>query len=229
MTSMVIISLVLSCLSFVISCFLLFSRWRVIKKRNKGNDSELIASLDRRTEKILDDFWQLSNRVRQQSERIKYLESMCDEPVVGERVIENQESHQLSKREEKEEKYGNKKKNRGSHQISSSSNHNKKATKPTNVEYTLLTVVDRKLVPQQLGQTAYYRCWHDGGKIWFEFSCDSSKVKKVILNRDSIIAPCCVKDVNSLEPNDANDIETIEFGELDSNYQIISKSTIKYI
>lgn len=226
---MLILSLVLSGISFVISCFLLFSILRSIKNWKKGNDSDIIASLERRTESILDDYWQLSNKVRQQSERIKYLESICDEPVVSERDVETELSHQVIKKEEREEKYGNKKKNKGSHQTSISSKQTIKATKPTNVEYTLLTVVDRKLVPQQLGQTAYYRCWHNGGKIWFEFSCDSSKVKKVILNRDSILAPCCVKDINSLEPNEANDIETIEFGELDSNYQIINKSTIKYI
>jgi len=226
---MVIISLVLSGLSLVFSCFLLFSKFRAIKNRKRGNDSEIIASLDRRTEKILDDFWQLDNKVRQQSERIKYLESMCDGPIMSELDIETQDSHQVSKKEQKEEKYGNKKKNRGSHQTSTPSNETKKVAKPTNVEYTLLTVVDRKLAPQQLGQTAYYRCWHSDGRIWFEFSCDSSKVKKVLLNRDSILAPCCVKDANSMEPNEANGIETIEFGELDSNYQIISKSTIKYI
>jgi len=99
---------------------------------------------------------------------------------------------------------------------------------PANVEYVYLTLSDKQLVPAGMGQTAYYRAWHSHGKIYFAFFCDTTKIMKAINNRDSLIAPCCIKASNSIEPNEATNITTVQPGELDNNYQVINPAIIKY-
>lgn len=99
----------------------------------------------------------------------------------------------------------------------------------SNVTFTYLTLSDKRLVEANVGQTSYYRCWHDKGKIYYEFFCDASKVKKAINNRDTLIAPCCMKDSSSVEPEYASDVKTVKVGELFSDFSIKEKTTIKYI
>ena len=223
MTKIEIITLFISSLSLLISCFLLF----LSAKRNNKRMSNHIPqqSLNRRIEKLEDDCWQLSSRISQQSKRIDYLENFNNVPVANNveayNTTQPQTPPQLSKKELKQLKYG-KKKDKNTSSIQESA-------KPENLDYQYLAIADRKLVLAQLGQTAYYRCWHDKNKIFFEFSCDASKLKKAILNKDSIIAPCCIKHPSSVDPNNANDIVTVDYGELDENFQIINRTTIKFI
>lgn len=100
--------------------------------------------------------------------------------------------------------------------------------KPENVKYTDLSVVDGKLVPWSLGKTSYYHYWEYDGRYFFEFSCEKSKVAKAINNRSAVIDPFCQKDSSSVAVDAANDIITDKFGELDSELNVISKSTIIY-
>ena len=97
------------------------------------------------------------------------------------------------------------------------------------VKYTNLTISDGKLVEASIGQTAYYRSWLQKGKILFEFNGERQRMKKAIYNRTAILDPFCLKDASSILPEEANYLETIHPGELDSDYNIIKKATIKYL
>ncbi|MGM9799849.1 MAG: hypothetical protein ACI30M_04110 [Muribaculaceae bacterium] len=94
--------------------------------------------------------------------------------------------------------------------------------------YILLSISDGRLVQASSSQTPYYRAWRQGGRLLYEFYCDSQKVKKAINNCSAIIAPFCLKDVKSVELNQAEAIKTVQFGELDSNYEILNKTIIKF-
>lgn len=97
------------------------------------------------------------------------------------------------------------------------------------VKYINLTISDGKLVEASIGQTTYYRSWHHKDKIFFEFYCERNTMKKAIYNRTAILDPCCNKDASSVLPDEANYIETLRPGELDSDFNIIKKATIKFI
>lgn len=100
---------------------------------------------------------------------------------------------------------------------------------PSETKYTSLTISDGKLVEATIGQTVYYRSWLQKGRIFFEFYCERSRMMKAINNRSAILDPCCIKDESSVLPDQANYVENIRPGELDSDYSIIKKTTIKFI
>jgi hypothetical protein len=102
-------------------------------------------------------------------------------------------------------------------------------TTSNDVKYISLTISDGKLVEASFGQTAYYRSWQQKGKYFFEFNCERQRMKKAINNRTAILDPCCNKESSSVLPDEANYIESIRPGELDSDFNIIKKATIKFI
>lgn len=101
-------------------------------------------------------------------------------------------------------------------------------SKPEAVTYKALAVLDGKLTPCEIGQTQYYRCWEYEGRIFFEFYCDKSKAAKAVNNRSAILEPFCVKNPNSVPVDSAKSMIIEQFGEIDSNYNIISKLHIKF-
>jgi len=105
---------------------------------------------------------------------------------------------------------------------------NPKESKPENVLYHDLAVSDGRLIPCAIGQTAYYHYWNYKGRKFFEFYCEPSKVAKAVNNRSAIIDPFCQKTSGSVNVDQSKSMEIIEFGELDDNLNIISKSIISY-
>jgi hypothetical protein len=105
---------------------------------------------------------------------------------------------------------------------------NPKKSKPENVSYQYLAVSDGRLVPCAVGQTPYYHYWEYEGKFYYEFFCDPSKVAKAVNNRSVIIDPFCQKDSDSVNVDKSKSMKIVEFGELDENINIITKSIISY-
>ena len=105
---------------------------------------------------------------------------------------------------------------------------NPRTTKPENVVYTNLAISDGHLVLCTVGQTYYYHTWEYEGRYFFEFFCEQSKVAKAVNNRSVILDPFCQKDSNSVPVDEAKSMENIEFGEVDKEFNIISKSIIRF-
>ena len=105
---------------------------------------------------------------------------------------------------------------------------NPKVSIPENAVFSDLAVSDGHLVPCAVGQTAYYRTWEYDGKRYFEFYCEPSKAPKAFNNRSVIIDPFCLKDNDSVPVDEAKTFTTLEFGEIDANLNIISKSLVRF-
>lgn len=105
---------------------------------------------------------------------------------------------------------------------------NPRTTKPEIVVYTNLAVSDGHLVPCTVGQNYYYHSWEYEGRYFFEFFCEQSKAAKAINNRSVILDPFCQKDSKSVPVDEAKLMEIIEFGEVDKELNIISKSIIRF-
>lgn len=105
---------------------------------------------------------------------------------------------------------------------------NPKTTKPENVVYNNLAVSDGHLVPCTVGQNYYYHSWEYEGRYFFEFFCEQSKAAKAINNRSVILDPFCQKDSKSVPVDEAKLMEIIEFGEVDKELNIISKSIVRF-
>lgn len=103
-----------------------------------------------------------------------------------------------------------------------------KKSKPENISYQYLAVSDGRLVPCAIGQTSYYHYWEYGGKFYYEFFCEPSKIAKAVNNRSVIIDPFCQKDSDSVNVDQSKSMKIVEFGELDENFNIITKSIISY-
>ncbi|MCR5642258.1 MAG: hypothetical protein K6G32_02815 [Prevotella sp.] len=102
-----------------------------------------------------------------------------------------------------------------------------KMIQPQDVEYVSLTVTNGSLAVASSSQGSYYRAWNSNGKILFEFFSD--KTAKAINNRSVIIDPFCDKALESLSADDASNIETCQFGTLNNDYTLISKTIIKFV
>ena len=105
---------------------------------------------------------------------------------------------------------------------------NPKVSIPENAVFSDLAVSDGHLVSCAVGQTAYYRTWEYDGKRYFEFYCEPSKAPKAFNNRSVIIDPFCLKDNDSVPVDEAKTFTTLEFGEIDANLNIISKSLVRF-
>ena len=104
-------------------------------------------------------------------------------------------------------------------------NFNPKTTQPENAVYTDLTVSEGGLAPWSVGWPQYYRSWEYEGRFFFEFSSEQAEAK-AINNHSVIIDPFCQKSVDSVSFEEANQVVTKEYGEIDNNYTLISKATI---
>lgn len=104
-------------------------------------------------------------------------------------------------------------------------NFNPKTTKPENAVYTDLTVSEGELAPWSVGWPQYYRSWEYEGRFFFEFSSEQAEAK-AINNHSVIIDPFCQKSTDSVSFEEANQVVTKEYGEIDSNYTVVSKSII---
>lgn len=101
--------------------------------------------------------------------------------------------------------------------------------RPTNESgYKFLTIQNKHLCEVGSGQPYYYRAWECNGKIYFEFFTNEN-IKLVINNRIAYITQWCEKSLDSIEPEQANQIEVEDPGTLNKDYSIINKTTIKYI
>lgn len=107
-------------------------------------------------------------------------------------------------------------------------NFNPKRSIPSGVKFSDLAVSGGHLVPCAIGQTPYYRCWEYEGTLYFEFYCDASKTPKALNNRSVILDPFCQKDNDSVSVDSAKTLTTLEYGVMDSNCNIISKSLVKF-
>ena len=170
----------------------------------------------------------LEKRIVELAIRLESIDSLSSQMMVSSTKKEpltdqhSTVSLQQTKKERKKEKYASKVKTH-------SNNSNLEVAKPVDVVYTFLRVSEGKLEPTSQFQTSYYRSWQFQGKILYEFYCEPQYMKKVINNHSSIVDPCCMKSHESVSPEEANRIETVEFGVLDSNYSIITRTIIKYV
>lgn len=105
---------------------------------------------------------------------------------------------------------------------------NPKTTKPSNVTYKELAVSEGRLVSCSIGQTPYYRSWEYEGRFFYEFFCEKTKAAKAVNNHSVIIDPFCQKSLDSVSIEEAKRMTIIEFGEIDSNNSVISKSIILF-
>ena len=105
---------------------------------------------------------------------------------------------------------------------------NPKVSIPENAIFSELAVSDGHLVSCAVGQTAYYRSWEYDGKRYFEFYCEPSKAPKAFNNRSVIIDPFCLKDNDSIPVDEAKTFTTLEYGEIDANLNILSKSLVRF-
>lgn len=101
-------------------------------------------------------------------------------------------------------------------------------SKPENAIYFNLAVSDGKLVPCSIGQTYYYHYWEYEGTFYYEFFCEQSKVAKAVNNRSVIIDPFCQKDSESVAVDEAKSMVIKQFGVIDQNFNVLSKSLISY-
>lgn len=101
--------------------------------------------------------------------------------------------------------------------------------KPEGTVFTNLGVSEGKLVIISGNQPSYYREWEFQGQKYYEFYCDDSRLKKAINNRSAVIDLYCEKHPDSINPDDAIRVETIEYGLLDNDYNIKQKAIIKYL
>ena len=130
-----------------------------------------------------------------------------------------------SKKDEKQERYVKKKNIKENGKLLE-----EPSVRSADVEYTYMKVSDGKLEKSDTNQTSYYRAWKQNGKYYYEFFCEETKVAKAINNRGVLIEPFCVKSLDSINPDEAENIETKSPGIIDiTNNSIISKTIVKYI
>ncbi|ADY35461.1 hypothetical protein Bacsa_0868 [Phocaeicola salanitronis DSM 18170] len=85
-----------------------------------------------------------------------------------------------------------------------------------------------RLKQAEIGDTIYYKAWKEKGQIYFIF-VNSNRTKKAINNRTTIIEPFCDNVGNMKSPNNADSIEIVKEGVLNSNFQVLEKVKIKYV
>lgn len=94
-------------------------------------------------------------------------------------------------------------------------------------KYTYLRVVGiGRLESSQRNENTIYRMWKENNKIFYEFN--SVRVKKFIKNRTVFIDSFCNKDIQSVEPAIADEIQTLSPGELNEDLTVKTKVTILY-
>lgn len=178
----------------------------------------------------------LADRIRDLSDRVRSLEKNKDNQSSQTLEKENANKTPASTgRKPPVSTYGKNKDSNGADKQNGSNaqkndgkqNDGKKIERPLNIEYTYLTVSDKKLSEALMGQASYYRAWRFKEKVLFEFS--SEKTLKAINNRNAIIEPFCEKDPSSVPADQASNIEICKPGILNDDYTVNTKSIIKFV
>ena len=99
---------------------------------------------------------------------------------------------------------------------------------PDETNFINLGVSEGRLVEVAGSQPSYYRAWESQGQRYYEFFCDEARLRKAMFNRAAVIDPYCDKQTDSVNPDEASNIETMDFGLLDKDFNIIKKTIIKY-
>ena len=219
----ILISIVLLCICIVVIGICIYLFLLLLKERKK-NSSKIIGQNDGKTKTV-----DLCNGKSVKSkDACGYLiknekntpMSCTSEPKISEKDIHNQQKI-LSEEEagKKRDVELLKKKKR---------DFNPFRSKPENLSYTNLSIVDGELTESTLGKASYYRYWTYENRFFFEFFCEDFRLSKAINNHSVLIDPFCQKSADSKPYQEAKSIVIIDFGELDSNLKIINKPLIKY-
>lgn len=227
----IIITVVISSLTSVLTCLILIliQNHRRKDKREKGlNEETIIASNSQHKEKKI-----LMPNVQQKSEvstvDVDTSNASYENAACQDKKLSKKEHQKLLRKEERAQKRQEElKRKTEEEELRRKKSFDPLKSKPNAVTYKALAVLDGKLTPCEIGQTQYYRCWEYEGRMFFEFYCDKSKEAKAVNNRSAILEPFCVKNPNSVPVDSAKSIITEQFGEINSNYNIISKSHIKF-
>lgn len=94
-------------------------------------------------------------------------------------------------------------------------------------KYMKLRVANGKLTEWIRGKESYYRCWKEGNRILYEFSCDT-KESLAINNHSTQIDPFCQIECGYDGTKSAEHVVVVEAGELNEDYTIKSKCVVKF-
>lgn len=162
--------------------------------------------------------------------RIKVLENRigrCEDFVKNANVCKPISENQEQSVEIVKENISKPKSKKNKEKYLSKEQQGEKTIQSQDVEFVALTVTDGQLSIALPSQVAYYRAWTSNGKIFYEFY--SEKTAKAINNRNAIIEPFCEKDPTSVQVDKASAIETCQFGTLNSDYTLNTKTIIKFV
>ena len=215
--TVIIISIVVSFVTSVITSFFTFVLLKKISKKSKKKASE---SKEERTENV-------HSAVTIQEKNSDSSTEEAQQPK--EKKLTKKEQQKLLRKEERAQK--REEKARREEELAEErrrKSFNPKVSIPENAVFSDLAVSDGHLVSCAVGQTAYYRTWEYDGKRYFEFYCEPSKAPKAFNNRSVIIDPFCLKDNDSVPVDEAKTFTTLEFGEIDANLNILSKSLVRF-
>lgn len=231
-----IISIVVSFVTSITTSFFTFILMKKLSKKNKKkssrtscNHEEISTKTKRHAEdpKIQERTDNVHSVVKVQENNYNFSKEEVQQPK--EKELSKREQQKLQRKEERAQK--REEKMRCEEELAEEERHknfNPKVSRPEIVTYCDLAVSDGHLVSCAVGQTTYFRSWEYDGKYYFEFYCEPSKVLKAFNNRSVIIDPFCQKDNDSVPVDEAKTLTTIEFGEIDANFNIIRKSTVRF-
>lgn len=231
-----IISIVVSFVTSVITSFFTFVLLKKLSKKSKKKScktscehEEISTQTKRHAEelKIQERTHNVHSVVKVQENN--YNSSKEEVQLPKEKKLSKREQQKLQRKEERAQK--REEKVRREEELAEEKRRksfNPKVSRPEIVTYCELAVSDGHLVSCAVGQTAYFRSWEYDGKYYFEFYCEPSKVLKAFNNRSVIIDPFCQKDNDSVPVDEAKTLTTLEFGEIDANFNIIRKSTVRF-
>lgn len=223
--TVVIISIVVSFVTSVITSFFTFvllKRWaKKSKKNDRSKEEKQEVNENAKHQKE-------STRPQVRTEDIS-LNTQGENSDSSSKETHQSKEKKLSKKEQKLLKKEEKaRRERELAEERRRKSFNPKTSIPKDATFSDLAVSDGHLVPCSLGQTAYYRFWEYEGNRYFEFYCDPSKAPKAFNNRSVIIDPFCQKTNDSVPVDEAKTFTTEEYGEIDADFNIISKSIVRF-
>lgn len=152
---------------------------------------------------------------------------LTNEVQPAQKTLSKKEQRKIERKEERARKQEEIPQKREA-EVEARRSFNPKTTKPSDVTYKELAVSEGRLVTCSIGQTPYYRSWEYEGRFFYEFFCEKTKAAKAVNNHSVIIDPFCQKGSASVSIEEAKRMTIIEFGEIDSNNSVISKSIILF-
>lgn len=152
---------------------------------------------------------------------------LTNEVQPAQKTLSKKEQRKIERKEERARKQEEIPQKREA-EVEARRSFNPKTTKPSDVTYKELAVSEGRLVTCSIGQTPYYRSWEYEGRFFYEFFFGKTKAAKAVNNHSVIIDPFCQKASASVSIEEAKRMTIIEFGEIDSNNSVISKSIILF-